>query len=270
MKHQDREILDRIAAAARQAGLPPLELLDGLLAQRGGKAPMFLSGPLNALIEGVFSADLTVAELKKHGDFGIGTFNALDGEMVMLDGVVYQIRSDGAARRAGDADRTPFACVAFHRPDSKDQIAGDFHWEKFSDILGRCLPSPNMLYAIRVDGLFKSVKTRSVPKQECSRPLVEIAREQPVFSLSEIRGTLVGFYNPPFIAPINAPGLHLHFIDERRQGGGHLLECSVIEAEIGVQHIPGMTLGLPLTFDYLTADLTRDVAHDIHEAESDR
>jgi acetolactate decarboxylase len=33
-----------------------------------------------------------VRELLRHGDFGLGTFNRLDGEMLVNDGVCYQLR----------------------------------------------------------------------------------------------------------------------------------------------------------------------------------
>ena len=37
---------------------------------------------INALLAGVYDGILTVGELKGYGDFGIGTFEGLDGEMV--------------------------------------------------------------------------------------------------------------------------------------------------------------------------------------------
>ena len=69
----------------------------GLLAS-GCAAPrteLFQYATINSLLAGVFDGDLTIAKLKRHGDLGIGTFNALDGEMLALDGQFYQIRSDG-------------------------------------------------------------------------------------------------------------------------------------------------------------------------------
>jgi acetolactate decarboxylase len=62
---------------------------------------IYLCAPVNALVEGIFEQKVPFSEVKKHGDFGLGTFDKLDGEMVMLDGTVYQI--DGAG--AGKSDR---------------------------------------------------------------------------------------------------------------------------------------------------------------------
>ncbi|MCC5789538.1 MAG: acetolactate decarboxylase [Opitutales bacterium] len=231
---------------------------------------LFVSAPLVALLEGIFENPLSLQDLSRHGNFGIGTFNELDGEMIYLDGEYFQVRCDGKAYRPERDNTTPFACVTDFQPTSKDELKGTFDWDAFQKAIERSLPSPNMLYAIRIDGIFSEVKVRSVPKQECPRPLVEIAREQPEFTHHNKRGTMVGFYNPQFIVPINAPGLHLHFIDDERTVGGHLLRCSAIDPVIQIQIIPSMKLGLPINYDYLTADLSGDAGKDIHEAESDR
>jgi acetolactate decarboxylase len=53
--------------------------------------PVYLSAPVSALMKGLYEKDTTIANIKKHGDFGLGTFNDLNGEMVMLDGIVYQL-----------------------------------------------------------------------------------------------------------------------------------------------------------------------------------
>ena len=234
------------------------------------KAELFVSAPLVALLDGIFQSNLTLAELRQHGDFGIGTFDGLDGEMILLEGKFYQARSNGKIRIPALDTHTPFACTTFFNRDTVDEVPGSYPWEKFEELIAQCLPSENMLYSIRVDGFFERVKVRSVPKQECPRPLVEIAREQPMFEYERTRGTLIGFHNPKFIVPVNAPGLHLHFIDEERTVGGHLLRCDVRDPIIRIQHVPSMRLGLPMSFDYLTADFGVDAGDDIHEAESDR
>jgi len=46
---------------------------------------------------------MTIGELKKHGNFGIGTFNALDGEMVLYDGHCYKVTSDSKVLEVSDS-----------------------------------------------------------------------------------------------------------------------------------------------------------------------
>jgi acetolactate decarboxylase len=74
---------------------------------------IFQFSTLQALMGGVYDGDLTYTELARHGDFGIGTFNALDGEMIGLDGKFFQIRSDGRVSPVAGDMRTPFAEVTF-------------------------------------------------------------------------------------------------------------------------------------------------------------
>ena len=175
--------------------------------------------------------------------------------------------ADGQVKPVGDQALTPFACVTFFKPMSQDTLTGKTDYAAFLQWLLNLLPSPNIFYALRIDGVFAQVKVRSVPKQESYRPLVEVAREQPVFEFHEIEGTLAGFFTPTFMASINVPGLHLHFLSADRQHGGHLLECQPQQVQAGVQLINTLELGLPMNLDYLTCDFQRNIDQDLHEAE---
>ena len=230
-------------------------------------ACLYVTAPVNALVEGIYQENSAMAEVLEHGDFGIGTFNDLDGEMVVLEGRVYQLRADGIAYAVSAETRTPFACVTFFRPYSFDDIEEALSYGDLLALLDRLLPSKNMLYAIRIDGTFDAVRTRSVPRQESYRPLVEVAREQPEFDFENIGGTLVGFWTPHFLQSIAVPGYHFHFLTQDRTRGGHLLECRPRQVRISLQHISGLELGLPLTLDYMTADLSRDIGAELEEAE---
>lgn len=223
--------------------------------------------PINALVEGIYEQKIPFAQIRRHGDFGLGTFDQLDGEMVMLDGQIYQMTADGQVNLVGEQALTPFACVTFFKPMTQDTLVGETDYTVFLQWLLNLLPSPNIFYALRIDGVFAQVKVRSVPKQESYRPLVEVAREQPVFEFHEIEGTLAGFFTPTFMASINVPGLHLHFLSADRQHGGHLLECQPRQVQAGVQLINTLELGLPMNLDYLTCDFQRNIDQDLHEAE---
>lgn len=229
---------------------------------------IYLCAPVNALVEGLFEQNVPLAEIKQHGDFGLGTFNDLDGEMVLLDGAVYQITAAGQVNVIKD-DRTltPFACVTKYRPISHDELDQELTYDAFLDWLVRLLPSPNLFYALRIDGEFASIKARSVPKQENYRTLVEVAREQTLFQFDNASGTLVGFFTPAFMASLSVPGLHLHYLSADFRSGGHLLECRPRKVRVGVQFISRLELALPLSLDYLTWDFRRDIRQDLHQAE---
>jgi acetolactate decarboxylase len=228
---------------------------------------IYLCAPVNALVEGIYEENIPLTEIKKHGDFGLGTFDHLDGEMVMLDGQVYQITADGRVALVGEDISTPFACVTFYQTHSAEEIDREMPSNVFLEWLLNLMPSFNIFYAIRIEGLFAHVRVRSVPKQHNYRPLVEVAQEQPVFDFHDVEGTLAGFFTPSFMSSLNVPGLHLHFLSADLQQGGHLLACSPRKARIGIQFLSRLELSLPMTLDYLTWDFQRDVDQDLDKAE---
>jgi acetolactate decarboxylase len=228
---------------------------------------IYLCAPVNALVEGIYEQRVTIGEVKEHGDFGLGTFNDLDGEMVMMDGMVYQVDSRGIVNSVGDDALTPFACVTFHKPLTLEDIPHEMDYGAFLELVGRLLPSPNLFYALRIEGRFSHVKTRSVPRQENYRPLVDVARDQTTFDLHNVEGTLAGFYTPAFMSSLNVPGLHLHFLTHDLKHGGHLLECRPTAGRAGIQFISKLELSLPMSLDYLTLDFERNVVKDLEQVE---
>jgi acetolactate decarboxylase len=229
---------------------------------------IYLCAPVNALVEGIFEEKVPFKKVKEHGDFGLGTFDQLDGEMVMLDGIIYQIDGQGRVKVIEDeAALTPFACVTFFRPLSVETLNRTMGYSDFEKWLQMLMPSPNIFYAFRIEGLFKRVRVRSVSRQESLRPLVDIAAEQSVFNFDNVQGTVAGFYTPSFMASLNVPGLHLHYLSADRSGGGHLLECEPEQVQVVIQLINRFEMSMPLTLDYLTCDFNRDTKEDLDKVE---
>jgi len=228
---------------------------------------IYLSSPVNALVEGLYEQNISFAEVKKHGDFGLGTFNDLDGEMMMLDGHIYQITAQGEVNEIEEDALTPFSCVSFFEAMSTDTLAGETCYDDFLKWLNTLLPSTNIFYAVRIEGKFAKVRTRSVPKQDNYRPFVDVAKDQAVFDFEEIEGTLAGFYTPQFISSLNVPGWHLHFLSSDLKHGGHLLECRPLNVSVGIQFLHTLELALPIGIDYLTCDFVRDTEGDLNKAE---
>jgi acetolactate decarboxylase len=228
---------------------------------------IYLSTPINALVEGIYEQNVPLAEIQKHGDLGLGTFNDLDGEMVMLDGEIYQVEGNGVVHTMSPEVHTPFACVTFFRSMSHEYSQGELTYPQFLEWLTALMPSPNLFYAFRVEGDFVQVKTRSVSKQDSYRPLVEVAAEQQEFEFRDVEGTLVGFYTPSFMAALNVPGLHLHFLSRDRTQGGHLMSCHIKQVRADIQFLYTLELALPLNVDYLLCDFQRDIHSDLEKAE---
>ena len=251
------DLADQIAAVADSRGRSPAEIVEQALRRfiRSEKETgvLYISAPVSALMKGFFEENTTVAELKNYGDFGLGTFNDLDGELMMIDGAVYQLNADGCTRQVGDDVETPFACVTFFKPNTVEEIAGELDYAAFKSLLYRLIPSMNMFYALRIDGFFSHVKAWSIPRQTNYHPLSEVNAE--TFEYHDLEGTIVGFYTPEFIKSLSMPGYHLHFLTGDRKHGGHLQYCTLKHAHLSIQFISKLTLNMPMTIDYLTASL---------------
>lgn len=229
---------------------------------------LFQSSTINALLKGVYHGDMTYGQLREHGNFGIGTFNDLDGEMIAFDGMFYQIKSDGVAYPVDDSQKTPFAVVQFFKPDFREELDQDISYEQLKDYFNNVLPTRNLFYAIRIDGFFTHVEARSVPRQSKPYPpLVEVVETQPVFEFYDIQGTLLGFRFPDYTLGINVPGYHLHFINVHRDAGGHLLNCRLKRGNLTVDHTSNFHMELPKEGDFLNANLMKDQGDSIHRVE---
>ena len=211
-----------------------------------------------------------VGELKKNGDIGIGTFDSLDGEMIMLDGTVYKASADGSVSVMGDDAKTPFANVTFAADDLSKTVSAT-SMKGLNDKLDRIVASVgiNSVYYIRLSGTFNSIRLRSVPKQK--RPYRKLADalslEQVEWTLKDVRGTVVGLYCPSYMSAVNNHGWHLHFISDDRKKGGHVLDLSVTEGECVFTKVDSLKIVLPDNGSFHSLDLSRDQERDIKKIE---
>src|ERR1700745_2199256 len=165
---------------------------------------MYQISTSTALVEGVYSGSVSSSILLEHGDFGVGTFEGLDGEMVILDGEIYQ--AAGSVRRRSDDFLVPFASITHFREDAVVQIEKG---ARLKDIELACDPyrvSENLFYALRVDGVFDAVHARAVhPVPQGSR-LLDAAKAQLEFHFHNVEGTLVCLWSPKYSSSFSVPG----------------------------------------------------------------
>jgi acetolactate decarboxylase len=229
---------------------------------------LFQVSTIDALLQGVFDGFYSFDDLKTHGDFGIGTFDSLDGEMIALDGDYYQVKADGVAYPVQGNTTTPFSTVTYFQADQTIAIQNASNFTELSRQLDEKLPSINMFYAIRVDGTFPYIKTRSIPKQEKPYPrLADASKNQSVFELYNTTGTVVGVWAPEFAKGLNVAGYHLHFITADRKAGGHILDLQVDDAQVNVDITPGFAMQLPTTGNFYKVDLTQDLQSELEKVE---
>ncbi len=253
----------------RQYLLGTLLLLTLLASGCAAKPAVTQVNTIDSLLAGVYDGSMTLAELKNYGDFGIGTFTRLDGEMVLLNGVVYQVRADGKVYRPDDGVTTPFAAVAFWSPQTCEPLS-KLDFRQFCERFDVLDSNRNGVVALKITGRFASVKVRSVPAQDKPyRPLAEVTKSQPEFTLEHVTGTVVGYRLPPFVKGINVPGYHLHFIDDSRMAGGHILDFELDRGTVEWRECNVFTILLPSGDSaFAAADLTLDRSRELHQAES--
>lgn len=226
---------------------------------------------LQSLTAGQYDGVMEVGELPKHGDIGLGTFEGVNGEMIMLDGTVYQALSDGSVAKADLKEKVPFCTVTYM---DNDLSFSDFAAENFEDYrnqLDKIVAdnSANHFYFVRAEGVCKDIVVRSVVKQEKPYRTLDAAlqEDQREFGYSDIKGTLVGLYCPPYMNMLNSPGWHFHFISDDKEKGGHILSFEGFEGTVNIDRFSEfeMTLGDEEIFNSL--DLSVDQNERIKEVE---
>lgn len=212
-----------------------------------------------SLIGGVYDGEVTVGELKKYGDIGLGTFNGFDGEMAVLDGKVYQAKADGSVVEAADDIKIPYAVVTPFDVDQEVTLKAGVDYPQLKKQLDAVIPTPNIFYTIRIDATFANLKIRSVPAQEKPYPNFKALKEQmPIFEHTDIEGTLMGFRSPPYVnGGLNRAGYHFHFVSKDAKHAGHVLGFSFKEdAVVKLDHSESFALKLPTAADFNAIDLS--------------
>ena len=203
------------------------------------------------------------------GNFGLGTFDALDGEMLILDGVCHQLTSDGKARVADLEQRTPFTVVTNFVPRIRVDAPRGMHRGELSTFIDELEPSGNYFYAVKITGTFSHVVTRTVSKQEKPYPpMSQAVGDDAEHHFTDVRGVIGGFRTPAYAKGIGVPGCHVHFVDEERSSGGHVLDYTVDEAVIELCPGTDMELHLPVTADFQVGHLSpEDLDAQLHTTE---
>lgn len=198
----------------------------------------------NGLLRNNYIGDLTVSEIKKSGDFGLGTFNMVDGEMVISNGNVYQVLTDGRINNMPSETLSPFVVTKFFNADTTFKLIGTYSLDSLKTSLSKMISSPT---AVNIKANFKSLKSRSVDKvNDLSTTLEEIVAKQTIFNFSNVDGNIIGFWYPEYFDGVNFTGFHLHVLLNDLSGGGHLLDCSIENPTIELDFAPGVNVSLNL------------------------
>ena len=232
---------------------------------------LFQVALLQSLMRGEYDGVITVGELKGYGDTGIGTFQGVNGEMIVLDGTVYRALWDGSVEVAPDGETVPFSNVTFFDADIKKEHVSAASAAELKSILSAVVEEHgrNQFYMAKVTGLMPSILVRSVVKQkEPYRPLDEALKtDQREFAYTDIRGTLVALCCPDYMAGLNTPGWHLHFLSEDGKKGGHVLDLAVQDALLALDVISEFAMVVPNRASFNDKDLAADMREAIEQVE---
>lgn len=228
---------------------------------------------LQGLTLGDYHGSVSVEELKLKGDIGLGTFDRLDGEMIMLDGSVYKAKGDGTVELADDSETIPFCGITFLDEDETWSVQNIETYDELLGILNRKAEEngANMFYAARITGRFREMNVRSeYAQEEPYKPLAKVLEtDQTFYDYSDIDGTVVAMYCPPYMSDLNAAGWHLHFISDDKAKGGHVIGLQIEKADISLDDTDSFEMKLPNHDMFSGFDLTIDQSEDIKKVETD-
>ncbi|MBS0359097.1 MAG: acetolactate decarboxylase [Proteobacteria bacterium] len=228
-----------------------------LASENSHENSVFQVATIASLVQGVYDGDYKYGNLMKHGNFGVGTFLDLNGEMVAVDGNFYQIDSNGKVTNVHPEQIVPFAVVTYFNPTMHKNLNNIANYNDLKNILLNMFPNKNKPYAIRIDGTFKVLELRSPLKQMKPYPLLPQAlKNQALFHLKNVKGSMVGFWFPKYWSGIEVPELHLHFITMDRTAGGHVLEADLITGQVNIQALDEVQVYLPNTKSFAAANLS--------------
>ncbi|WP_342276834.1 acetolactate decarboxylase [Spiroplasma endosymbiont of Nebria brevicollis] len=226
---------------------------------------------ISALMGKDFYGSISFKALLAKGDFGIGTFDRVDGELIILDGKAYQMLNSGQVKTVTDDMTSPFASLTWFKSNIK--IACDnLTYEQLETKIMQSLPSPNLFYAYKITGSFQQVMVRTVTKQTTPFPsLLAATKDQTVMTMNNVSGDIVGFWTPKFASAIGVSGFHSHFISSSKTQGGHVFNIISNKINIEISYLNNMELQLPTSNSYLQYEIAENDLQDaIKQAESQR
>lgn len=208
---------------------------------------LYQHGTLGALMAGLMDGTETIEHILEHGTLGLGTLHGLDGEVIFLDGKAYQGRSDGKVVQLSGEETTPYAAITNFIPETTFDVKETSTSEWLKKEILKKVGGQNLFLAVKITGTFKTIHIRVMPKQE--KPylrLAKISESQPEFHESMIRGTLVGFYTPALFQGVAAAGFHLHFIDDKKQFGGHVIDFELANGTVELSKMESLNQHFPI------------------------
>lgn len=220
---------------------------------------------VNALMGGVFDGLFSIQEIQQHGDFGLGCSNGLKGELIIESCHFLEAKGHQGLRTMTQDERLPFAQITTFNADNVLNVDNVNKTNLYDHLVKHTLLD-NVFLAVRIDGVFEKIKIRR-PNDSGKNyhSALDVAEDQIVDELTDISGSLIGFWTPKFFQNISVAGFHLHFIDTQRHIGGHVMDFSIQKATLSYEVKSTINIELSEDNAYLKHDLNIDNMKDIIE-----
>ena len=231
---------------------------------------LFHYGFIDSFLGGMYEGGYTYRNLLNQGNFGLGAPDKLDGEITILNGIAYQTKASGITVVPNNSEKASYAFITDFSKDFDFTLNAISSKENLEKKLDEQLSNANAMYAIKIEGTFKLLKSRAFPPVK-NKPYPELASmlaNQAFFKYENIEGTLVGFRLPQFLKGVNVPGYHFHFISKDKSKGGHLLEVAIETVTIEVDSIDNYSVKIPNLKEFEKFDFNKDRSLDVEKAES--
>ncbi len=226
---------------------------------------------MQSFMHGEYDGVITVGELKSYGDTGLGTFEGVNGEMIVLDGVVYQASADGSINIMEDNETVPFSTVT---PFDEDEKIPEISATSFEDLTAKldkeiAKYGTNNMYVAKIQGNFSNITVRSVEKQNKPyKEFTEVAKvDQKVFNYTNQSGTIVAVYFPEYMSELNMHGWHLHFLNDAKDKGGHVLALKMENGSGEMDTIQEFDMVLPHTDSFVKMNFSENMTDKINSVE---
>lgn len=230
---------------------------------------LYQHGTLGTLMVGLLKGTASINELLQHGDLGIATLTGSNGEVIFLDGKAYHANEHKEFVELKGDELTPYATVTKFVADTSYETKDKSSEAVFAEIKEKML-SENLFSAVKISGLFKKMHIRMMPAQEPPYTrLIDSARRQPEQTETYVKGSVVGFFTPELFHGIGSAGFHVHFANDDRNFGGHVLDFEVEDVKVEIQNIETFEQHFPIhDEDFTNANIDyKDISDEIREAE---
>jgi len=210
---------------------------------------LFQYNTLGALMSGLYSGTMTIAELLEHGTLGLGTLDSIDGELIILDGKAYQAKSTNGKLEVVEvapAEKVPYAAVVPHQAEVIFKQRFEMTDKELQDRIESYYDGENLFRSIKIHGRFSKMHVRMIPKSTPERKFAEVAVGQPEHTTEDVVGTIVGIWTPEMFHGVSVAGYHLHFLSDDLTFGGHVMDFIIQEGIVEVGPVDQLDQRFPV------------------------